>query len=221
MHTLIYAHSHPLFDHLRVTTNPLRRNEITVHKKLWFLRGVHFSDIFNMRSGQHRIYPIPPIRKSHPPEKSLAPQPTHSTTPIQTTTAPRALVPKHPREHQPHRTPFTLSRPPTTYFHNNANSYDDSIVGYNQIAQETLGPLSVHMADLYNAVIAYCGPTPYYDCPIALNSLKSPNPHYNPDGYIYLMNGTMCSLYPTCLRKQYSRACTTYIQSSSPSPIFI
>lgn len=47
-------------------------------------------------------------------------------------------------------------------------------------------PARIPSVDLYQAVIARCGPSPFWNCSISLNRLGSPNVHYNSDGYQYL-----------------------------------
>jgi len=68
---------------------------------------------------------------------------------------------------------------------------DNLIVQMNAEVKVAMAELHIPFIDLYQAVIDICGPTPYYDCPYALNTRASPNPHYNPDGYIKLSNGTL------------------------------
>jgi len=63
---------------------------------------------------------------------------------------------------------------------------NDVVVKLNGEASDIMTKFDIPQVDLYSQVIKYCGPVPYWNCDLSLNTMGQPNVHYTDKGYQYL-----------------------------------
>ena len=88
------------------------------------------------------------------------------------------------------------------------------LVRYNDAARHVWQneTVALPVLDLYTAVVAKCGPPPYYNCSISLNTKEKPSPHYTPEGYEYL------SSYVAPFLKSISPTTPTAVRQRDAAP---